>query len=347
MRKTKEETTTKAEIVRQRRSQQSKKKLENKGYRAQNIAASKTPPVMLRRGYTGTPVVQRTQSKVRRKITLPLKTPGTEIVMPGLPIIKPGWRILSGLLVIVLAVFLLLVNSLSNFKTGNITITGLQRLNATDIANVLKIYEKPIFMIDPQVIRFEIEEAFNELTDVSVEVIPPGTVAINVRERQPVLAWHYDNLILWIDNEGVIFSPKGEAGYLFTIYAQEGPPKMAIVEDFTKEDPLLNSNDAHSAGPDIKNRISGKGLVNPDFILSAIKLGERLPAGTVLSYTKKDGFGWHDDQNNWNVYVGFELDNLEQKMLVYENIVHMVLDKDIHPNMISVAFVHAPFFRLE
>lgn len=295
----------------------------------------------------GTPVVQRTRSQVRRKIALPLKTPGTEVVMPGLPIIKPGWRILSSFLVVIFAVFLLLVNTMSEFKTGDITITGLQRLTATDIANVLKIYEKPIFSIDPEIIQFEIEDAFNELTDVSVEVIPPGTVAINVRERQPVLAWHYDNLILWIDSEGIIFSPRGEAGYLFTIYAQEAPPRMPVPQNLEKEDPTLDTDDVNTSGSDTTNGLTEKGPVSTDFIQSAIKLGERLPAGTVLSYTKRDGFSWHDNQNNWNVYIGFKLDNLEQKLLVYEYIVQMLLEKDIHPNMISVAYIHAPFFRLE
>jgi hypothetical protein len=267
--------------------------------------------------------------------------------MPGLPIIKPGWRILSGPLVVIFVIFLLLANSLSEFKTGNITITGLQRLNATDIANVLKLYEKPIFMIDPDVIKLEIEEAFNELTDVNVEVIPPGTVEINVRERQPVLAWHYDNLKLWIDSEGVIFSPRGDAGYLFTIYAQDGPPRIPLLEDPLEEALTPETDDAITSGSETTDRSTENEPVDPEFIQSALTLGKRLPAGTVLSFTKRDGFSWHDNQNNWKVYFGFKLDNLEQKWLVYEAIVQMLLDKGIHPNMISVAYVHAPFFRLE
>lgn len=76
------------------------------------------------------------------------------------------------------------------------------------------------------------------------------------------------------------------------------------------------------------------------------KLSAMMPAGTTLVYNSKNGVGWNDP-NGWNVYVGTDLSNLDQKLIVYRSVVAYVQQAHYKPSMISVEYVHAPYYRLE
>ena len=74
--------------------------------------------------------------------------------------------------------------------------------------------------------------------------------------------------------------------------------------------------------------------------------GEVLPAGTTLTYSQQNGMGWADNRG-WNVFVGVDLEQIDQKMKVYEAVVNKLSQEGITPVMISVENVHAPFYRME
>ena len=63
-------------------------------------------------------------------------------------------------------------------------------------------------------------------------------------------------------------------------------------------------------------------------------------------YTENRGLGWQDPQG-WDVFFGADLNDIEMKLLVYDAIVAYVLREGIQPELISVEFVHAPYYRLE
>ena len=71
-----------------------------------------------------------------------------------------------------------------------------------------------------------------------------------------------------------------------------------------------------------------------------------LPAGITLAYNQKGGLGWNDP-NGWKVYVGTDLSNLDQKLIVYQNIVEHLQQSHMKASVINVEYVHTPYYRLE
>lgn len=342
MAKRDQKALSRSEAVRQRRGQQSQKRTERKIKRAQATPVVQNTPIFVRGGVIGTPVVQRTRTNVKKKISFQLQS-GSEVIIPGLPMFKPGWRALSGFIFIALLVFLTLVNVTSVLDINEISVTGAQRVNPVDVSNVLNLKGKPIYLAAPQVILDRLAETFPEFYNVEVEITLPASVNILVEERQPVLSWQYENLTMWIDREGNIFSPRGTAEGIITIVANTAPPRLQI--PMTDEEIRILRAELDE---DSEDEIWLKdGPVDPGFIAEILDLQTRMPQISRLSYYTTDGFGWHDDENNWNVYFGHRLNNLDQKLLLYEHIKQSVLENGIHPGMISVAHLRAPFYRLE
>jgi hypothetical protein len=47
------------------------------------------------------------------------------------------------------------------------------------------------------------------------------------------------------------------------------------------------------------------------------------------------------------VFIGSKLERINDKMLMYETIVRKLEEQGIQPNMVSVEFLHAPYYRQE
>jgi len=65
-----------------------------------------------------------------------------------------------------------------------------------------------------------------------------------------------------------------------------------------------------------------------------------------LIYDPDHGLGW-EDARGWIVYFGFNDDDAEQKMNVYQSLVEYLESKRITPRMINVEFIDSPYFRME
>lgn len=305
-------------------------------------AQATIPPVLIRSASYGTPLIHRTQSRHRRKFALSLNNLGAEVLFPAVPVIKPGWRLLSGFLTAALAALILMATVTAEFNVNQMEVKGLQRLTASDLEAALNLTNLKIFVVDPKRMKSDLEDAFPELANVSVKVAMPSKILISVMERQPVLEWRYDDLTVWIDNDGVIFPPRGEASGLLTIYSDSAPPLLfnappPPVEEF-KRSQLKETSQVEEA--------KSKKLVDPLLVKTALTLRRQMPSDTPLAYHQHSGLGWSDPQG-WNVFIGSDLNNLDQKMVVYQGIAKHLSSQGIHPRMISVEHVHAPFYRLE
>jgi cell division septal protein FtsQ len=330
--------STRADVVRQRRSMEDSKPALKRTAHLQN-AATAAIPVTMRSGAMGTRVMDRTRTQVRRKVALPLGTPGSEIQMPSLPLVKPGWRLLSGFFVIAIIIFLALILLTPEFRVGTPEIAGLQRLSFSDLDSVLQLSERPIFLIDPKGVETEIQALFPEFAAISVTVEFPAKLLITVTERQPVLAWQYGDFTSWIDSEGYIFPARGQGEPSFTIVADTAPPLIPVpVEEVENTDQVSDQNTVDQSAD--QKRLP----VDPSILEAVAILQQKVPNLSAISYNKWDGFGWQDE-NNWNVYIGFQLDDLDQKLVVYQAIKTMLLEKGIQPTVVSVAHVHAPYYR--
>ncbi|MEA4908862.1 MAG: FtsQ-type POTRA domain-containing protein [Chloroflexi bacterium] len=335
---------SRSEQVRQRRTQNGR---ERATHAANKIRYAADAPTILVRGNVGTPVIQRAQSHPRRQYTIPLGSPGAEMLLPAVPNVRVGWRLFSGFMTVALGIVMYFFYNMPFFQISAPEITGLERVNAGDIEQVIDVNHTWVVLADPQAIQASLETAFPELTDIQVKVGLPASLAISVKERQPVLAWQYQDETVWIDAEGVIFPPRGEGVALLTVQSSTPPPLQPVIEEETAGEPgqsgetVESADSAEPATNDWK-----QGLVDLSLINAAIKLNEKLPSNNILVYNEQDGFGWNDSRG-WNVYIGATLDDLDVKLAMYATIVDQLTQQGLQPKMISVEFMHAPFYRME
>ncbi len=147
-------------------------------------------------------------------------SPGVEIRLPAVPSINLGWRLLSAVLAIGLLVLLYHLWTSPLYQVQVAELEGNQYLNNETVNQVLNLYNKPIFLVDPQQVETNLQRAFRDLlVDSSVQIIWPATVIVTVRERQPIIAWEQDGESVWVDADGISFEPVGENDTLVNISA--------------------------------------------------------------------------------------------------------------------------------
>ncbi|RLD01291.1 MAG: hypothetical protein DRI65_15710, partial [Chloroflexota bacterium] len=139
---------------------------------------------------------------------------------------------------------------------------------------------------------------------------------ISLLERYPVLAWNWDGHVRWVDKNGVAFEPLDEGLDVVQVKSAMLPP---TVEDR---------------------------FVDPRLVDSVAALAGYIPENVNLVYDPEHGLGW-EDARGWIVYFGFNDDDAEQKMNVYQSLVKYLEGKRITPRMINVEFIDSPYFRME
>jgi cell division protein FtsQ len=337
--------TNRADVVRTRRSNILEDQTEKKVERIKQSSTS-MPVITMRSGMMGTPVVQRASQRPRLKLNVPLNRRGVEMRLPAIPLIRPSWRMLSGTLVILLGALLIYMTTSTEFVVKAATVKGLNRVSAAELEAAVPLSNERIFMIDPQQVETTLKAAFPELKSVSVDIGFPAKVSIQGVERQPVVTWKYQDMVMWIDNEGVLFPSHGDAETIMTISSDGTPP---MVQSLLKPDLLSDVQPTQTGQTDAQKKetsTSSQRFVDRNVLNSAILLYQQIPVNSTVIYDKNHGLGWMDN-NGWNVYIGFDLDQLDQKMLIYNKLVEKLNKDGIHPKMISVEYVNAPFYRLE
>jgi len=269
---------------------------------------------------------------------------------PALPIIRPGWRLLSGFLTIALGILIYMMLTIPAFEISAPQLNGIQRLKAEDVESVLHLSGMNIFFVNPQDIYALLDKSFPEFSYVDVQVALPNKVMITVIERQPVLAWEHGK-VKWIDAEGYIFPARGEpATELVYIIGDTTPPLIheevqeTAIENLIEEENVVEAAEA-SEEQDSQTESGLHPRMDPMLLQAILKLNGLIP-GVPLVYSGKDGLGWKDPAG-WQVFIGTSLEQFNEKMKVYQAIVNKLNEQGIQPAMISVEHMHAPFYRME
>ena len=235
---------TRADRVRMRKNVQGSNRTQQTKQRVHRYAAEVTPVTV--RGGLGTPVIQRTRTKPRRKFSIPLDQRGTEMQLPALPIFHPGWRILSAFLVVVFSLLIYWAYDSPALRVTEPEINGLKHIPAGDILRSVDLVDRPVFTIDPQQITEELAKDFPDLVNTSVEVQLPATVIITASETEPVIIWQLEYRSLWSDETGKIIPQRGEPGDILTVEVEGNLPmkktKIQTEENPEKEDNNQNEN---------------------------------------------------------------------------------------------------------
>jgi cell division protein FtsQ len=292
--------------------------------------------------------VRRTkQSLPKRRYDVALNVPGAELQLPSLPMVKVGWRLLSGLLALMMIACLFILWKSPAFQVSTVEAEGLQRLTMADINAVMDVLGNSIFSLDPSVMEQTLNLYFPELDDISVSIGLPAQVSVNVIERQPVLSWYQDSREVWVDAEGVAFIPRGNPGKLVRVQGYgDTPEAIAGVKV-----PTTNSLPDGSIYIPATNRENASEPVEAvrlpiDVVQAILVLGGQVPNGIQLVYDSQHGLGW-EDPLGWQVYFGTQTSDMVQRMVVYQGVVDFLTDHGLQPELVSVEFIHAPYYRME
>lgn len=268
------------------------------------------------------PVKGKSGSKYRRRYDVVLPVPGAEVRLPSLPEVRLGWRIISFILVIALGGLLAFLWTSPMFVVEAAGLSGAERVSSDNLNMVIGVAGESIFSIDPSQVYTDIARAFPEMSAITIEVKLPAVISVTVVERQPVISWQAGGKEYWVDEEGVAFPPRGQAEGLVTVQSQSPIP-----------DELKAGNTA-------------KPFLEPGTITAIMEMAGFVPQGSVLVYEDDHGFGWLDGRG-WTVYFGRDTRDMEMKLRVYSELVSRLERDGIMPQLISVEYVHAPYYRVE
>jgi len=327
-----QKSNTRADKVRAKRESGSKHSVPKRRSK-QSDANRGYPPVMVR-GTRSESAAKRPKKKkrVKRRYDVALPTPGVEVRLPSIPTVKFGWRLLSLLLGSLLCAALYYAFNSPVYRVRDVQIEGLLRFSAETIGRSLLVYNEMIFTVEPEKLEEQIVATFPGIVSASVRVGFPAIVDVQIEEREPKLIWEQGTTSQWVDAQGISFPERGEAGNLVRVVATASPPAPIILEEETKDE-----------GMDAL-----KVLMFPETVESILTLSENAPEGVPIVFDGQHGFGWHDPRG-WIVYFGKQTApaDMEMKLVMYDAAVTRLRGEGIQPAMISVEYLHAPYYRTE
>ena len=281
-----------------------------------------------------------TSNRQRRQVYLPTGTPGSELRLPTLPRLSFSWRWLSVALALGMVVLLYMMLNSSKFEVSTINLSGGIRVPSEEVLAVLNVSGGSIIRVKPAQVEEQILATFPDIKSAQVEVSLPDTLNVVIEERIPAILWLENNQeLFWIDQDGYTFSVRGEANLPIRVYANTTPPyalgyvdpKSVVTEEVIEEE---------------EEPVKLIPPIDPTFVQAVQKLNAIKPADTPMLYDEKNGLGW-TDPHGWQVYFGDDDENIDMKLLEYAKIVETILDRNLQPVLISMEFLHAPYYRLE
>jgi cell division protein FtsQ len=298
---------------------------------------------MVRGGYTEFPSRPIRRSGAKRRFDIALPIVGAEMRLPSLPRVRVGWRVLSLALTIFFGALLYQYWNSPGYKVQAVEVEGLQRLSSTEVNAVLNLANEPIFAVDVAAAQASLEKAFPEFSDIQVAISLPNQVTVSLTERTPVMVWQQDGRTLLVDQDGVAFPLRGESlpAELPVVQAQNtaqaAMPMVLSPEAYTSLEAVQAAQLAQQA--------VASSLLSDQIVSAVLALAQNAPANTTMAYDNQRGLGWQDERG-WKVYFG-DAQDIEMKLNVYNAMVAQLGAQEIQPSLISVEFVHAPYFRVE
>jgi len=304
------------------------------------------PPVTSRGVYTGRPLNQKTRAKApRRQYYYTLSTPGAEVRLPSLPAVTFGWRAVSAVISLLLLAAVFALWNAPQFQIEKVRVLGAKRISADEILTILNAEGLPIIEANPAEMVETMQRSFPDLSKVSVQVGLPARLVVSVTERIPAMAWEQDGKVTWIDQDGFAFPPRGDAGVdLITIKA-EGAPVLSAAAAPTVDELAADGQDADGETA-VTEPAAPQAFISAEMIEAIAQMSPQVPAGQSITYSPSYGLGWTDPQG-WKVYFGKDIKEMDLKLKQYQSIVNDLNNRGIKPSMISVEFLHAPFYRPE
>lgn len=260
---------------------------------------------------------------------------------------KIGWRALSFLIAGILSYALIIAWSSPEYRVSAVNVSGLQRITREDVLSKLDLAGMHIFAVVPAEIQATLQKHFPEFRDIRVQVILPAQVNVSIIERQPHIAWQAGEVLVWIDSEGFLIPARGTAGELLTIQADSLPAyhlKSPIEDPGTIK--VIRDKAEFKPNPSALAFFAQPKQIDGGLLTAILQLNAWMPQEKTLLYQHQRGLGWADVRG-WDVFVGQKLEKINEKMVMYETIVRELEKQGVNPSLVSVEFLHAPYYRMD
>ena len=197
----------------------------------------------------------------------------TNVHAPTLTIPDLGPRWISMAMTLILAFMLFIMWTASPFTVKGAIVIGNHRLGQADINGMLGMIGQPIFKAAPAQIEANLHTAFSDLSSVKVHVGFPNRLTVTVVERTPVLAWYQNEVVTWIDANGVAFMPRGDVPDLIHVAANGSPVQVQL---------------------DPSHPLYEQKFMSPELVKAILLLALDVPTGMPMAFDPRYGLGWQD-----------------------------------------------------
>ena len=311
---------TRAELARMRRAQRASNGMEQ----SSSMRSFKSVVPITSRAVQ-MPALSTPQQATRRRFNIALGLPEFHLHKPAaMPRSRSHWRFVSFLIALLLGIAIYFALTLPYFHVPNITLLGNNRLSREEIEAVLGISGQSIFTVQPEQLETRLRMNYPQLASVSINSYLPNYVYVTIAERQPVILWQQGQEFTWIDSTGVAFRPHGAATGLIPVNGLTVPPTGVAPAD---------------------NPLSPPPYMQKELVDAILVLAPHVPAGTTMVFDSVNGLGWTDSRG-WKAYFGVSAYDMPLKIRVYESLVDSLVSRGKSPELISVVYPDAPYYRM-
>jgi hypothetical protein len=258
---------------------------------------------------------------------------------------RPSWRILSLGLCGLLAYTLVNIWQSPRFVIKEVEVLGLQRIQPAEVITSAGIEGKHVLSMDNNRIKEIILAAYPEIRLLGIQVDFPAMVTISAVERQPIISWRNQDQLIWIDGEGYLIPARGEASIPLEIQSNSLPAySLEVLPEELAVTKTVRDKESYLPGIPQQNFFTIPKRVNDDLLTAILQLNAWMPKEKTLLHQAERGMGWQDARG-WEVFVGQKLENINDKMVMYQMIVRELERQEINPTLVSVEFLNAPYYR--
>lgn len=226
-----------------------------------------------------------------------------------------SWRIVSGLMIVLLSIVLFLLFYSDIFYVNNISVRGQEYMTVEEVFTYAEIANYHIFWVEPEQVRRNVMR-YPSVADAQVTIgWPPNMVTIELEEREPILSWEQNGTVFWVDIQGNKMDVR-----------ENRPDLIRIVVD----DPLVNIP------------LGSDGKLDTDIVYGIIQLYDLRPDVQAWRYDRVKGLGFRNN-NGWDVWFGVGID-MSEKMKIYEMLSSDIIARGIQVSELNIANPDAPYY---
>lgn len=225
-----------------------------------------------------------------------------------------NWRIISGMMVILLSSVLFLFFYSDVFYVSSIWVGGVEYMTVEEVFTYAEIANYHIFWVEPEQVRENVMR-YPSVAEAKVGIAwPPNMITIDIEEREPMLIWEQNSLAFWIDIQGNVMDLREEQSDLVRI----------IVDD-----PMVDA-------------FGQNGHLNTDVVYGVIQLYDLRPDIISWRYSSVKGLGFRN-ANGWDVWFGVGTD-MAEKMKIYETLSSDIIARGIQVSELNITNPDAPYY---